>query len=134
MVPHSDGDLETAVRGRLDDIRRAVAASRPILIAVPSDDELARAANPEDELRSHLKHLKARAEQRDLTCDGLLGSRFATADILRALPAYRVLESENQAGLVAGLIADAAVTRTAGPPSRVSSNRHRGRRSSSTRG
>ncbi|SEB47966.1 hypothetical protein SAMN04489727_2074 [Amycolatopsis tolypomycina] len=107
MLPHSDGDLETAVRGRLDEIRRAVAASRPILIEVPSDDELARSANPEDELRRHLKHLKARAEQRDLTCDGLLGSRFTTADILRMLPAHRVLESENQASLVAGLIAEA---------------------------
>ncbi|WP_410621804.1 hypothetical protein [Amycolatopsis sp. cmx-8-4] len=108
MLPHSDDDLETAVRGRLDDIRRAVVARRPILVAVPSDDELACSANPEDELRGHLKHLKARAEQRDLTCDGLLGSRFATADILRALPAHRVLESENQAGLVAGLIAEAS--------------------------
>jgi hypothetical protein len=107
MLPHSDGGLEAAVCGRLDDIRRAEAASRPILIAVLSDDELARSANPEDELRGHLKHLKARAEQRDLTCEGLLGSRFATADILRVLPAHRVLESEKQADLVAGLIAEA---------------------------
>lgn len=106
-MTHSAGDLETAVRGRLDDIKRAAAASRPMLIAVPSDDELARSASPEDELRGHLKYLKAHAEQRDLTCEGLLGSRFATADILRALPARPVLESENQAGLVARLIAEA---------------------------
>jgi hypothetical protein len=53
MQPHSDGGLEAAVRGRLDDIRCAAATSRPILIAVPSDDELARAANPEDELHGH---------------------------------------------------------------------------------
>jgi hypothetical protein len=69
-----------------------------------------------------------------VTREGLLGSRFATADILRALPAQRVLESENQGSLVAGLIAQAC----GGDPDRWTalqggSNRHRGRRSSSTR-
>ncbi|MFD8495916.1 hypothetical protein [Amycolatopsis sp. NPDC059657] len=110
---HGEGDLRAAARTQLDERRRAADAGRPALIHVPSDRELAESDDPAAELAGHLKYLRARAEQRDTTCEALLRSRFTTPDILRALPAHRVLDSAQQADLTATMIIEACGDDTA---------------------
>jgi hypothetical protein len=105
VTRHSGGDLQAAACARLAKLREEE-ARHPTLIQIPSDEELADLDDPAEELRTHLKHLRTRAEQRDTTCEGLLRSRFTTPSILRDLPAHRVLESREQADLTARMIAE----------------------------
>ncbi|MEU5695057.1 hypothetical protein [Actinosynnema sp. NPDC020468] len=105
LVPHRDPALEQAARDHLDRLRSAAVAREPVIVAVPSDEELATLPDPVAALRGHLRHLRGRAAQRDATCAGLLRSRFTTADVLRELPAVLVLESAEQAAEVARSIA-----------------------------
>lgn len=104
---HSDGALKSACQEQLAQRREAAAQQRPRFVEVPDDDELAEHDDPAAVLHAHLKHLKGRAAQRDLTIDGLLRSRFTTPEILRALAAARVLDSAEQAERVAALLAAA---------------------------
>jgi hypothetical protein len=104
---HSDGELKAESAAQLARVRQAAEERRPKLVEVPSDDDLAEHEDPTAVLRTHLKHLKARAAQRDVTIDGLLRSRFTTPEILRALPATRVLDAAEQADQVAELLASA---------------------------
>lgn len=104
---HSDGELRAACGKQLDRLRLAAEARQPKMIAVPDDDELSGHHDPGSVLQTHLKNLKHRAAQRDVTIDGLLRSRFTTAEILRALPAFRVLDCPEQAAQVARIIIDA---------------------------
>lgn len=80
---------------------------QPKIIEVPPDHELTALEDPVATLRGHLRHLRLHAAQRDVTVTGLLESKFCTAEILRALPAYRVLESSTPAALIARMIAEA---------------------------
>jgi hypothetical protein len=102
---HSEGELKSASAVQLARVRQAAEEQRPKLIEVPNDDELTEHDDPAAVLRTHLKYLKARAAQRDVTIDGLLRSRFTTPEILRALPAARVLDAADQADQVAELLA-----------------------------
>ncbi|MBB5957109.1 hypothetical protein FHS29_003702 [Saccharothrix tamanrassetensis] len=110
VLRRADGDLRTVCVEHLTRIRQEAEERLPKYIEVPSDDELATLDDPEAELRAHLRHLKTRAAQRDTTVDGLLRCRFTTPEILGALPAYRVLESTEQAEQVACLVAEACGT------------------------
>lgn len=103
---HSDGELRAASAAKLARVRQTAEERRPKLIEVPNDDELAVHDDPVAVLRTHVKYLNARAAQRDLTIDGLLRSRFTTPEILRTLPAARVLDAAEQADQVAELLAN----------------------------
>lgn len=105
VCQHSEGDLRSACEETLSTLRQAAESKRPKLIEVPSDDELARHGDPAAVLHAHLKNLKGRAAQRDLTIEGLLRSRFITPEILRSLPAPNVLDSAEHAELVAEMLA-----------------------------
>lgn len=102
----SHGELRDACSTQLARLRHADEVQRPRITSVPDDDELTALEDPVSVLQAHLKHLKHRAAQRDATIDALLRSRFTTPDMLRALPAFRVLDSPEQAGQVAGLIVE----------------------------
>ncbi|MCK2239252.1 MULTISPECIES: hypothetical protein [unclassified Crossiella] len=107
LAQTDDGELTEACQARLDRLRQEARARQPELVPVPPDEQLAELADPAAELGKHLRRLRASAGQRDLTCAGVLQSRFSTPEILRALPAHRVLASAEQAALAAGMIADA---------------------------
>ncbi|MFE9750280.1 hypothetical protein ACFYOT_35700 [Saccharothrix saharensis] len=99
-------ELSLAAQEHLTRLRAENEAKLPKIVPVPDDDELAVLDDPVAELRAHLEHLRGRAAQRDATIDGLLRSRHTTLEILRALPAARVLNSAEQAGRVAGILAE----------------------------
>lgn len=105
VLRHSDGSLHDSCREQLERLLELERNKQPTVIPVPSDDELAQLDDPVSELRKHLRHLRGRAQQRDVTCAGLLGSRFTTPDMLDSLPAHRVLDSDDQAEQVAAIIA-----------------------------
>lgn len=107
ILERGESELADACHAQLERLRRDAEARRPRLVAVPSDDELARTADPVAELRGHLRHLRASAAQRDLTADGLLRSRYTTPELLRAVPARHVLACSARAGQVADIIIEA---------------------------
>ncbi|MFJ8963644.1 hypothetical protein ACIRG5_30070 [Lentzea sp. NPDC102401] len=102
---HSEGDLQSACEEALSELRQVAESKRPRLIEVPSDDELRGHDDPVAVLHTHLRNLKGRAAQRDLTIEGLLRSCFVTPEILQCLPAPDVLESAEHAELVAEMLA-----------------------------
>ncbi len=104
---NSEGELRAASAAQLARVRQAAEEQRPKLIEVPNDDELVEHDDPAAVLCTHVKYLKARAAQRDVTIDGLLRSRFTTPEILRVLPAAGVLDAAEQADQVAELLATA---------------------------
>lgn len=104
---HSEGELRSVCLEQLTRLRGEAEEARPKFVAVPNDDELAQQDDAAAVLHTHLKNLKGRAAQRDLTIDGLLRSRFTTPDILRFLPASRVLDSAEQAEQVAEMLVSA---------------------------
>lgn len=104
---HSDGDLRAACAHRLAQLRQAAADKSPHLVPVPADEELSTHPDPAATLRAQLPLLRGRAAQREATTEGLLRSRFTTPEILRALPAVRVLAAPEQAELVASMVAAA---------------------------
>lgn len=100
-------DLDALCRRRIQELDEIAARNRPPQpVEVPPDDDLAKLTDPAAELTTHLRHLRSRAAQRDVTIAGLLQSRYASPEILRALPAYRILDSADKAALVATMIAD----------------------------
>ena len=107
ILQHSEGELRSACAAQASRLRQVAEEQRPKMIEVPNDDELAEHDDPTAVLRTHLKNLKARAAQRDVTIDGLLRSRFTTPEILQALPAVRVLDAAEHAAQVAELLAEA---------------------------
>lgn len=107
ILQHTTGPVSEAADEQLTSLRQAAAAREPKIVKVPDDDELAQLPDPVEELRKHLRHLRGRVKQRDATCDALLRSRFTTDELLRALPANRVLQSAEQSERVANMIKDA---------------------------
>lgn len=105
MRPHCEGALREACDTQRATLERAAEMQKPKIIPVPDDEELAAVDEPAAMLRIQLKHLKGRAAQCDATIDGILQSRFTTPDILRSLPAFRVLDRAVQADQVAAMIA-----------------------------
>lgn len=106
IVSRAQSAVADACHSRLAKLRREAAARVPNIVQVPTDDDLVLLPDPAGELRNHLRYLRGRASQRDATREALLRSRFATPDVLRALPAYLVLDSPDQAEQVAGMIAE----------------------------
>lgn len=92
---------------RLAHLRQQEKDRQPTIIEVPPDHELTALEDPVATLREHVRHLRSHAAQRDVTATGLLESKFCTPQILRAVPAYRVLDSSTPAEQVAQMIAEA---------------------------
>ncbi|XVV10142.1 hypothetical protein ACQP2X_35610 [Actinoplanes sp. CA-131856] len=107
IQPHlANTAAAAAVDNQLQNLAQAAESRQPHIIEVPSDRDLAQLAEPMQELRRHLRHLRGRAQQRDATCDALLRSAFTDDEILKALPAKRVLNSPEQAARAARMISD----------------------------
>lgn len=107
ILPQVTESTADAVQERLARLQEAAASREVKIVKVPDDDELSRLPDPTEELKRHLRHLRGRAKQRDATCDALLRSAFTDDDLLRALPAKRVLNSPEQAERVARMISEA---------------------------
>ncbi|RSD13560.1 hypothetical protein [Amycolatopsis eburnea] len=102
----SEDELTSASRSRREQLAWQAQTKKPPLIRVPTDAELAGEQDPAAILAGHLRNLRGRAAQRDLTTAGLLQSRYSTPELLRALPARQVLDSPGQVKQVAKMIAE----------------------------
>lgn len=104
VLEQADEDLAAACHTQLDRLAREAAARQPKYVAVPSDEELARSADPVVVLRDHLRYLRYPAAQRDLTAEGLLRSRYTTRELLELIPARHVLNYADRADQIAEMI------------------------------
>ncbi|MBL7492503.1 hypothetical protein I6A62_31385 [Frankia sp. AgW1.1] len=104
VLEQAGEDLAAACHTQLDRLAREAAARQPKYVAVPSDEELARSADPVAVLRDHLRYLRYPAAQRDLTAEGLLRSRYTTRELLELIPARHVLSYADRADQIAEMI------------------------------